>query len=108
MVDSLGRYSPPRYPRLMTPGAIFETKWSELLIVCPSCGDRGHQKDRWVTNARVAFRLVEDVIRSFDFLEAGDTVDDCLYEFPTVSREQALSALQIAKEALQAIANSHR
>ena len=35
-----------------------------------------------------------------DYLEAGDRLEDFLNDFPTVSREQALAALQIAKEAL--------
>jgi uncharacterized protein (DUF433 family) len=35
-----------------------------------------------------------------DCLEAGDRLEDFLNDFPTVSREQALAALQIAKEAL--------
>ena len=35
-----------------------------------------------------------------DYLEAGDRLEDFLNDFPTVSREQAVAALQIAKEAL--------
>jgi len=35
-----------------------------------------------------------------DYLEAGDCLEDFLTDFPTVSREQAIAALQIAKEAL--------
>jgi len=35
-----------------------------------------------------------------DYLEAGDRLEDFLGDFPTVSREQAVAALQIAKEAL--------
>jgi uncharacterized protein (DUF433 family) len=35
-----------------------------------------------------------------DYLEAGDRLKDFLEDFPTVSREQALAALEIAKEAL--------
>ena len=36
-----------------------------------------------------------------DYLEAGDSLEVFLQDFPTVSREQAVAALQIAKEALQ-------
>jgi uncharacterized protein (DUF433 family) len=43
----------------------------------------------------------------FDFLEAGDSLDDFLGEFPSVSREQALAALHIAREALESVAHSH-
>ncbi len=35
-----------------------------------------------------------------DYLEAGDPLDDFLDDFPTVSRAQALSALELAKKAL--------
>ena len=36
----------------------------------------------------------------FDYLEAGDSLDDFLKSFPSVSREQALAALELAREAL--------
>jgi uncharacterized protein (DUF433 family) len=39
-----------------------------------------------------------------DYLEAGHTLDEFLDDFPTVSREQALSALEEAKEAVLASA----
>ena len=35
-----------------------------------------------------------------DYLEAGDSLEVFLQDFPTVSLEQAVAALQIAKEAL--------
>jgi uncharacterized protein (DUF433 family) len=34
------------------------------------------------------------------YLEAGDTLDEFLDEFPTVSREKAIAALECAKESL--------
>ena len=37
-----------------------------------------------------------------DYLEAGDTLDEFLDDFPTISREQAIAALEQAKEALLA------
>ena len=42
-----------------------------------------------------------------DCLEAGDSLDDFLNSFPTVTREQAVAALEIAREALESIAHSH-
>ena len=36
----------------------------------------------------------------FDYLEAGDTVDDFLKSFPSVSREQVIAALHFARDAL--------
>ena len=41
-----------------------------------------------------------------DYLEAGDTLDDFLKAFPAVSREQAIAALEVAREALVADAHS--
>jgi uncharacterized protein (DUF433 family) len=36
----------------------------------------------------------------FDHLEAGDTLDKFLHSFPSVSREQAVAALETAQELL--------
>jgi uncharacterized protein (DUF433 family) len=35
-----------------------------------------------------------------DYLEGGETLDEFLENFPTVTREQAIAALEQAKEAL--------
>lgn len=40
----------------------------------------------------------------FDYLEAGDSLEEFLEAFPTVSREQAIAALEIAREAVTAVA----
>jgi len=37
-----------------------------------------------------------------DYLEAGDSLDEFLTDFPTVTRDQAVTALEQAKEALLA------
>ena len=37
----------------------------------------------------------------FDYLEAGDRLDDFLADYPTVTSEQAVAALEIAREALR-------
>jgi uncharacterized protein (DUF433 family) len=36
----------------------------------------------------------------FDYLEAGDSIDDFLKSFPSVTREQTVAALELAREAL--------
>ena len=36
----------------------------------------------------------------FDYLEAGDRLDDFIDDFPTVTREQAIAALESARSAL--------
>ncbi|MEW6296583.1 MAG: DUF433 domain-containing protein [Thermodesulfobacteriota bacterium] len=35
-----------------------------------------------------------------DYLEAGDTLDEFLKDFPSVSREHAIAVLELAKSAL--------
>jgi uncharacterized protein (DUF433 family) len=42
------------------------------------------------------------------YLEAGDPLDEFLDDFPTVSRERAVAALEQAKDALLARANPAR
>jgi uncharacterized protein (DUF433 family) len=36
----------------------------------------------------------------FDYLEAGDSLDKFLASFPSVSREQAIAALELAREVI--------
>ena len=42
-----------------------------------------------------------------DYLEAGDSLEDFLRSFPSVSRDQAIAALELADEALTATARAH-
>jgi uncharacterized protein (DUF433 family) len=42
-----------------------------------------------------------------DYLEAGDSIEQFLDDFPSVSREQAIAALELAKEALVTLAGAH-
>ena len=35
-----------------------------------------------------------------DYLEAGDTLDQCLEQFPTVTRQMAIEAFEYAKDSL--------
>ena len=42
-----------------------------------------------------------------DYLEAGDSLEIFLEDFPSVTHEQAVAALEIAKEALVSFASSH-
>ncbi|MBW3564892.1 MAG: hypothetical protein KY459_09230 [Acidobacteria bacterium] len=39
----------------------------ETFILCPSCGNDGNEDVAWERNAHVPFRLVECVLRSWDF-----------------------------------------
>jgi len=42
-----------------------------------------------------------------DYLEAGDSIEQFLDDFPSVRREQAIAALELAKEALVTLAGAH-
>lgn len=43
-----------------------------------------------------------------DCLEAGDSLDQFLASFPSVTRKQAIAALELAREALETSAHSAR
>ena len=38
----------------------------------------------------------------FDYLEGGDTLDEFLRQFPSVTREQAIAALDMARDSVLA------
>lgn len=38
----------------------------------------------------------------FDYLEGGETLDEFLRQFPSVSREQAIAALELARDSVLA------
>lgn len=42
----------------------------------------------------------------FDYLEGGETLDEFLRQFPSVTREQAISALDSARDSLLAVART--
>ena len=42
----------------------------------------------------------------FDYLEGGETLDEFLHQFPSVKREQAIAALEMARDSLLASARS--
>jgi uncharacterized protein (DUF433 family) len=42
----------------------------------------------------------------FDYIEAGDTLEGFLEDFPSVNREKALAALELAREALTTSAST--
>jgi uncharacterized protein (DUF433 family) len=43
-----------------------------------------------------------------DYIEEGDTLDDFLEDFPTVTRDHAIAVLELAKQSVFAHANSSR
>lgn len=46
------------------------------------------------------------VYNLFDYLEAGDPLEKFLASFPSVTREQAIAALELAKEAVAELATA--
>jgi uncharacterized protein (DUF433 family) len=48
------------------------------------------------------------VYNLFDYLEAGDSLEKFLASFPSVTREQAVAALELAKEAVAELASAGR
>jgi len=42
----------------------------------------------------------------FDYLEGGDTLDEFLRQFPSVRREQAIAALELARDSVLKSARS--
>ena len=55
--------------------------------------------DPRVLGGTLVFRNTRVIAQSLlDYLDAGDSLDDFLADFPTVKREDALHFLQIARE----------
>ncbi len=42
----------------------------------------------------------------YDYLKAGDSLDEFLNDFPSVSRDQAIGALELAREITEANASA--
>jgi len=38
----------------------------------------------------------------FDYLEGGETLDEFLHQFPSVRRDQAIAAIELARESVLA------
>ena len=63
--------------------------------------------DREISGGTPVFRGTRVPVHSlFDYLEGGVTLDEFLDQFPSVSRKQALAALDLARDSLLAGARS--
>lgn len=56
------------------------------------------QSDDRAWGAAVFARTRVPVDTLFEYLEAGDSLDEFLRQFPTVSRRQAVAVLELARE----------
>jgi len=50
----------------------------------------------WGASVFAGTRVPVDAL--FEYLEAGETLDESLRQFPTVSRDQALAVLELSRE----------
>ena len=54
-------------------------------------------RDRaWGATVFAGTRVPVDIL--FEYLEAGDTLDEFLHQFPTVTRTQAVAVLEAARQ----------
>lgn len=53
-------------------GQLAKTRWRALGIGCPNCGNDGRRGGKWEKYSSVPFKIVEDVIRSFEFSAEAD------------------------------------
>jgi hypothetical protein len=51
---------------------IEQSPWPELPIVCPHCGNHGEPDGEWQVNAWTPFKLIEEVVRSWEFAAVQD------------------------------------
>jgi hypothetical protein len=49
-----------------------QSPWLELPIQCPHCGNHGEPEGPWQANAWTPFKLIEEVVRSWEFAAAND------------------------------------
>jgi hypothetical protein len=54
--------------------AFEQSRWLELPSRCPHCGNHGEPDGAWEANAWTPFKLIEEVVRSWEFTATrGDT-----------------------------------
>jgi uncharacterized protein (DUF433 family) len=66
-----------------------------------------HRDPEIMGGAVVFFGTRVPVVAIFDYLEAGDTLDEFLSDFPSVTRDQAVAALRLARNLLTGHADHH-
>ena len=71
--------------------------------------DQVIQKNRRIQGGVPVFSGTRTPIKNlFDYLEAGETLEQFLFDFPAVDRAKAVAALELARAALDADAHSAR
>ena len=76
---------------------------------CMATGNTIVQVDPEILGGTPVFRGTRVPVKNLlDYLVAGDTLEQFLDDFPTVKREQAVAALELARDLLTAGAHSAR
>ena len=84
--------------RRAEPGALYSTK--DCRSRCPTKHQSVHSDPEILSGTPVFVGTRVPVQSLFDYLEGGDTLDEFLRQFPSVRREQAIAALELARESL--------
>ncbi|RKU21724.1 hypothetical protein C6499_21100 [Candidatus Poribacteria bacterium] len=72
----------------------YDKKTAQVFNELVTCNPRIMSGTPVFKNTRVPIKNL------IDYLEAGDNLDEFLQDFPSVSRTQAMQALELAKETL--------
>ena len=83
---------------LATSGAVYSNLTGDVDM--PSNSDVVHSDPDILSGTPVFVGTRVPVQSLFDYLEAGDTLDEFLRQFPSVTREQAVAALELARDTL--------
>lgn len=76
--------------------------------ICRMIVDQVITSDPEVQGGAVVFAGTRVPLKNLiDYLEAGDSLEEFLDDFPSVTREQAVAALELAQEASATLAGSH-
>jgi len=50
-----------------------ESQWADLPICCPHCGNHGEPEGEWQANAWTPFKLIKEVVRSWEFTAVSES-----------------------------------
>ncbi|MDT0633677.1 DUF433 domain-containing protein [Spectribacter hydrogenoxidans] len=65
-------------------------------------------QDQEILTGMPVFAGTREPVRSlFDYLEAGDALEEFLHQFPSVQKQQAIAVLDAAYESVAADAGTH-
>ena len=81
--------------------AVYFLKIPKIQVICMKSPKTVIQRSPEILNGTPVFVGTRVPVNSLiEYLEAGDNLAEFLEDFPTVTREQAVAVLEMAKEAL--------